>query len=113
MKFESEVIANELLPAIRSIISSELKESYGLEQKQIARDLDISEAAVSQYITGKRADKEVKKALREDPQVMVLLNDAAGKLAKDKKCANEISEAVQTIRDKGLIRERFGDAYKL
>lgn len=113
MKFESEVISDDLLPAVRSLVSSELKESYGMNQKEIARKLDVTQPAVSQYLNNDRADQKVKSKLRDDPQIMILVNEAAGKLAKDQAPVDEISEILRNVRDKGLMKEKFRDAEKL
>ena len=51
--YPQEVEMHYILPAIRRDLTDELK-SMGLEQKEIARLLRISEPAVSQYVTNKR-----------------------------------------------------------
>jgi len=113
MRFESEVISEEVLPAIRSIMASQLKKEYGLKQQEIANKLELTQPAVSQYINETRANQEVIKKIRDDPQIDIILNDAVSKIAKGEKYDSEISSAVQTIRDKGLLKERFEDARKL
>lgn len=113
MKFEAEVISEDLLPAVRSLISSELEETYGMKQREIAQKLEVTQPAVSQYLNNERADQNIKNKLTDDPQVMVLVNDAAGKLAKDEIPVDEISDILRTVRDKGLMKEKFRDAEKL
>ena len=113
MKFESEVISEKLLPAVRSIIATKLKDDYGLKQIEIARKLDITQAAVSNYMRKGRADQEIVDNLNDDPQIAILLDDAAGKAAKDEDFAPEISDVLRNVRDKGLMKEHFRDAKKL
>lgn len=113
MRFEAEVISDEILPAVRSIISNKLQQEYGLTQEEIASRLDVTQPAVSQYISGRRADQSTVTKLRDDPQIAILLNDAAGNAAQGEDFSDKIAKAVETIRDKGLLKEKFGDAEKL
>ena len=43
-----------ILPAVRKELAKSLIENYGLNQKQIAEILEISPAAVCQYLSNKR-----------------------------------------------------------
>jgi len=54
MKFRCEVAVSLILPAIKSAIAKNLKANK-IPQKDIARKLYVTEAAVSQYLSGKRA----------------------------------------------------------
>lgn len=109
MRFEVEVITEELLPAVRSILASNLKEDYGLKQAVIAEKLGITQPAVSQYLTQSRADQGIVERLKDDPQTAVLLDTAASKAVKSQDFSPEIAQVVQTVRDKGLMKEEFGD----
>jgi len=113
MRFESEVITEEILPAIRSIMASQLKHEYGLKQKEIADKIDITQPAVSQYLSGNRANQKTVKKLKEDPQLEIILRDAVSKAAKDQEFSQDISQAIQTIRDKGILKEKFSDTEKI
>lgn len=113
MRFESEVISEEVLPAIRSIMASQLKQEYGLKQEEIAEKMSITQPAVSQYLSGNRADQSIVNKLKEDPQIEIILRDAVGKAAKDKEFSQDISQAIQTVRDKGILKEKFSDTEKI
>lgn len=113
MRFEVEVVSEEVLPAIRSMIAKELKDDYGLIQREIANKLDVTQPAVSNYINNTRADPEILQKIREDPQIQLLIDDAAGKAAKDENYSDEISQIIWNIRDKGLIKERFNNTEKI
>jgi hypothetical protein len=58
-----ESAARHKVPAIKAKLARELKEK-GVSQKEIATLLDVTEAAVSQYLSGKRA-KNKRKAAEE------------------------------------------------
>lgn len=49
-----ESAAKHKVPAIKAKLARELREK-GLSQKEIASLLDVTDAAVSQYLSGKRA----------------------------------------------------------
>jgi len=76
-----------ILPAIRKEIAIEMKK-LGLKQNEIAQKLGLTEAAVSQYLKGKRGndvdlDKEIKTRIKEITK----------KLIKDQTCLiKEINE---------------------
>jgi len=113
MKFELEVINNEVLPAIRSIIAKELKNEYGLKQREIAQKLDLTQPAVSQYLNKTRADSETIEKIEQDPQTYLLLREASEKALENENYTSEISQALQNIRDKGLLRKKFKDTEKI
>jgi|YelNatPaOPRAMG01_1025707.scaffolds.fasta_scaffold21633_5 predicted transcriptional regulator len=46
------------IPILKAKLAKELK-AKGYKNKEIAKALDVTEAAVSQYLSGKRAKKEI------------------------------------------------------
>ena len=68
MKFPCEIIVWKVLPCIKCQMAMQMKEK-GLTQKEIANMLNVTEAAVSLYLSGKRAKdfklKEVNKEIKE------------------------------------------------
>ncbi len=67
-----------VIPALRCIMTKELV-AFGLRQKEIAKKLGITEAAVSQYVKGKRAAGTC-----FDAVTMLAIKKSAGKIAHDK-----------------------------
>lgn len=64
-----ESAAKTKVPAIKAKLAKELKEK-GLSQKDIAVLLNVTEAAVSQYLSGKRAKKrKAKENIKDIPEV--------------------------------------------
>jgi len=51
-------IAAKKVSLIKAKLARELLKR-GLSQKEIAKELDVTEAAVSQYLSGKRAKKQI------------------------------------------------------
>lgn len=110
MKFESEIVAEEILPAVRKIIASKLNKEYGHTQEEIAHKLEITQPAVSQYLKGKRANENVVNKLKNDPQIDIILDDIISAAAKGEKFSTEIGQLIDTVRDKGIMQEKFEDA---
>ncbi|MFB6193038.1 MAG: transcriptional regulator [Candidatus Nanohaloarchaea archaeon] len=113
MRFEVEVVSEELLPAVRSMIADQLKQEYGLKQSEIAEKLEVTQPAVSQYLSNSRANQKIIERLEEDPQIGMLIRDAASKAARDKAFAEEVSEIIKNVRDKGIMKEEFRNTYRV
>lgn len=113
MRYEAEIVSDEILPAIRKVVSERLKYDFGFTQEEIAGKLEITQPAVSQYMKGKRSDSEVVNKLKEDPQADILLDEAASKAAKEKDFSDEIGQLIFTARDKGLFQNKFKDARRI
>ena len=58
MEFPQEIELWYIIPSIRKALAKNLK-SRGLKQKQIAKALNLTEGAVSQYIKDKRARSDL------------------------------------------------------
>ena len=65
-----ESAAKNKVPAIKAKLAKELKKK-GCSQKEIATILGVTEAAVSQYLSGKRAKqkKESKDNVKDIPEI--------------------------------------------
>ncbi len=77
MKFRSEVVVEAVLPTVRSMLASELRDR-GLTQRAVAEQLGLSQSAVSKYAQGEIATRE---AVAEDDRVQELVADLAPGLA--------------------------------
>lgn len=113
MDFESEVIAQDFLPAARSLLAEQLSEDYGLYQEEIAEIMDITQPAVSQYLNKKRASRKLLRKMRDDPQVMLIIEEAASNAAKEESYLEEFRQIIETVKSKGLMKEKFEQSEKL
>ncbi|MDZ7849324.1 MAG: thiamine-phosphate synthase family protein [Halodesulfurarchaeum sp.] len=77
MKFRAEVIAESVLPTIRAMLASELRER-GLTQHEVAEKLGLSQSAVSKYAQGEIATSD---AVARDERVQELVADLTPGLA--------------------------------
>lgn len=83
MKTPCEVAVWEILPAIRRELAITLVKELSLNQRETARILGLTEAAVSQYVNSKRGSKmeispEIVNEIRKAAKTIVLDNGKAG-----------------------------------
>ncbi len=82
-KAPCEKIIWYILPVIRKELAKSLIENYGLNQRQIAEILEISPAAVCQYLSNKRGgiNRDDEKFLNEiDKSARIIYENGSGKL---------------------------------
>lgn len=107
------MIVEDLLPAIRSIAATKLSTDYGYKQREIAEKLDLTQPAVSQYLSNSRAKQEIVEKIEDDPQAQILLEEIVDKAVSDENYSSEMYQLISTVRDKGLVKESFQDTEKL
>jgi len=78
MHLPSEIEAIAVIPALRSMLARELLRQGGLNQTQVASLLGITQAAVSNYISGNRGREIVNLS---DPRVKTRVSDIANSLS--------------------------------
>lgn len=85
-----EIVARDVLPAIRSLVAKELIERYGFTQMIAARKLGITQAAISYYRDAKRGGKRLKQ-LEVNPAVRKGVDEIAEGIAKDVLSQEEVA----------------------
>jgi hypothetical protein len=95
--YPQEVEVFYLLPTLRRELALAFKDE-GMSQKDIARILQVTEAAVSQYLSSKRAVEvslpgKARKAVRE----------AAHRIADGKRLVEEIQGLLRLLREDGTL----------
>lgn len=78
MRPPCEIVVWYVIPTIRSELAKELL-NLGMKQKQISEVLDITQPAVSQYISDKRGH-----GIKFEPPVQDLIKEFAGELVDGK-----------------------------
>jgi hypothetical protein len=96
MKFVEEVVVEEFLPTVRSMLAEELRER-GFTQREVAEALGISQSAVSKYAHG---DVSRTERVLDDERVQSLVTEIADGLA-----SGETSRVAALIELEVLIRE--------
>lgn len=82
-KIPCEYIVWNILPSIRKELTKSLMKNNGLNQKQVAELLELSSAAVSQYLSNKRGGIEItdKNILREiDKSARIIFENGTAQL---------------------------------
>lgn len=107
MRLLCETVVRDILPAVRSLTAKELKED-GYNQTEIAETLEITQPAVSQYLSAARGKKvqrieQDEEAYRKVQDLVEMLRDGAS----DQEVSEELCEVCLQIRQKGLFDEGF------
>jgi predicted transcriptional regulator len=89
---QCEVIGKYVLPIFRSMLAKELVHKYHLSQTQAAKKLGTTQAAVSQYLSSKRAYKGIAQAEKFLPKIQAMASETAAKLVN-----KEINSAEVTV----------------
>jgi len=84
MLLPSEIEAKSLIPAVRAILAKKLIREYSLKEEDVAKDLGITQAAVSNYVRGTRGDVELISKLESVREVMRMIDDIAMDLSTNK-----------------------------
>ncbi len=79
MLLPCEQVVKELLPALRARTAVELYREHGQSQATIAKELGITQAAVSKYVTGNYQNKV--KMLSRDARIASMAKELARDIA--------------------------------
>jgi len=104
MKLYCEVVVQDILPAVRSLITKELIQSFKMNQVEISRRLGVTQPAVSLYKKEMRGSRI--KRLAENKEVMKLVRnfsrDIASKNIPPEEIQHKFLEISHKIVDKKL-----------
>jgi len=108
MKTVCEVVVQDILPTLRAAIAKELIAGYNLNQGEVAKLLDVSQPAVSQYLRQLRGKSD----FLEDKTVKNEIKELAGRLHEKQISQAELSTKMchisKLIIDNKLIKtEKF------
>ena len=96
--FPQEIEVWYILPAIRKQLAAKLVDS-GMSQKEVAKLMQLTEAAISQYKKLKRAKENI-----FNPEIDREIEKSVKEILKDKKTiTNEISRLAQFIKESGIV----------
>ena len=96
MQFVEEIVVDEFLPTVRSLLAGELRDR-GLTQSEVAGVLGISQSAVSKYAHG---DVTTNERIADDERVEALVSELADGLA-----AGDVTPVQALIEIEVLVRE--------
>lgn len=103
-----EIMNKFYLPHIRAMIAKELSETHNCTQIKIARWLGVTQAAISQYLSSKRAFNE--QMIKTGPELTESIKEIAAKLVngaeKNFNVPKEICKLCNTLK----LCEAYGTA---
>jgi predicted transcriptional regulator len=88
---QCEVIGKYVLPVFRSMLAKELVQKYRLSQTEAAKKLGTTQAAVSQYLSSKRAYKGMEQVEEFLPKIQIMAQETAKKLLTDEVNLNSVT----------------------
>jgi predicted transcriptional regulator len=86
-----EAIGKYVVPLFRSLVAKELISTYKLTQVEAAQRLGTTQAAISQYINSKRANKGMGQFGDVVPKIQVMANETAKRLANKEIRGDEVT----------------------
>jgi len=94
---QCEMIGKYVLPIFRSMLAKELVQNYHLSQTETAKELGTTQAAVSQYLSSKRAYKGVEHVETFMPQIEAMAHETARKLINKEITTRDITPGFCTL----------------
>jgi uncharacterized protein len=88
---QCEIIGKYVLPIFRSLLAKELVQKYHLSQTAAAQKLGTTQAAVSQYLSSKRAYKGIEQVTAYMPKIQVMAAETAQKLINKEISAGDVT----------------------
>jgi len=100
MKTPCETIVWNIVPVIKKEIAKSLVSNIGLKQRKVAEKLGTTEAAISRYISGKRAVLEI-----TDKEILIEIKKSALKISKENgnTSVDEICRICKLIQSKNMF----------
>jgi predicted transcriptional regulator len=88
---QCEIVGKYVLPIYRSMLAKELVQKYGFSQTAAAKKLGTTQAAVSQYLSSKRAYKGVEHVEGFLPKIQSMAEETAKKLVNKEMDADDVT----------------------
>lgn len=113
MRLICETVVKDILPAVRALIAKDLKEK-GYTQTEIAELLDLTQPAVSQYLSAARGSKvqrieqDETAATHVAELIEMLLDDAP-----DDDLSRKFCEVCLSVREQGIVNPGFENSEDL
>jgi len=100
------IVVQHVLPAIRLLIMKGLIEKHDLRKIDVAAKMELTPAAITQYLNGKRGSSFVD-SISQSEKTMKIVSEIAENLARNDIPMEDIMEklclACNTIRSEGVV----------
>jgi len=108
MKPPCIIVVRYILPALRVLIARELVEKHGLSRVKAAQKMELTPAAITQYLKRVRGETAVQLVESSDEAVKIV-SEMASTLAKGEASVYDVLQNIckicQIMRSKGLLCE--------
>ena len=112
MKPPCVIVVQYVLPALRVLIAKELIERHGLSQVKAAEKMELTPAAITQYLKKVRGETAIQLVESSDEAAKVI-SEIANDLVEGEGSVYDVLQNIcrtcQTMRSKGLLCEMHKD----
>lgn len=109
MKHACEIIAKDILPALRALLAKSLIENHNLTQREAARRLGMTQPAMSQYTNKLRGYRG--KVLKESNEVSEWVNKISETVSQKEEpleIEKKLCSICRKIREEGILEDKYG-----
>ncbi|OGI14771.1 hypothetical protein A3K63_02760 [Candidatus Micrarchaeota archaeon RBG_16_49_10] len=110
MKLYCEIVNDDILPAVRSIIARELLTTYKLKQMEAAKLMHLSQPAISNYSKQSRGKKV--SVIEKNAEVMAMVDDLTKKIVdwqiSEKQIYIDLCKIINRIKDTEIPQSLTG-----
>lgn len=115
MKPPCTVVVLYVLPALRILIMRRLMERHGMRRIDASRKMELTPAAITQYLKGRRGTAFLEELSRSE-RAMEIISEIAEVIAREETNAEDLMEkicmACNEIRSQGIICDQHKKEYK-
>ncbi len=105
MKIICEVVVNDILPTLRASLAKELITGFNLNQGEVAKLLNVSQPAVSQYLRQLRGKSYILDNKAVNDQIKELAGQLYSKQITPSTLGGKMCTISKTVIDSGLIKD--------
>jgi predicted transcriptional regulator len=114
MDSRCETIGKYVLPVFRALVAKELVNTHHLTQSDAAKKIGTTQAAISLYVTSKRAIKGSEQFTPILPKIQAMASDTANRLIKNQVSWGEVTLSFCTVCSSLFMEEdQTGDNYTI
>lgn len=115
MKPPCTIVVLYLLPALRTLIMRDLVERHGMRKIEASRRMELTPAAITQYLKGRRGMAFLEELSRSE-RAMEIISEIAEAISREGTHAEDLMEkicmACNEIRSQGIICKTHKKEYK-
>lgn len=114
MTLRCEAVAKYVLPVFRALTAKELVNVHHLTQTDAAKKLGTTQAAISQYLSSKRAIRGSEQFEAMLPKIQAMASETARRLIESKVSWDEVSLDFCKLCSATFVEEnKTGDTYSI